>query len=875
MYRLLSLVLLLAVLGGGFLCINLSRAQELVNINTAGIEELDSLPGIGPAKAQAIIDYRQVNGLFQSKEDVMEVSGIGPVTYQDIQHLITLGGVQDDSQLEKIVINEILPNPEGSDETEWVELKNIDEMAVNLDGFQIQDNAKSYTLTSDDLGELNLSPGEFLVLEKDITKIALNNSGGDNLVLTNPDGAVVDSVNYSQTAKEGYSLARDEAGSYRWSDSPTKGIQNEFSQEDGTPGVGSGSSPTEGEANYIKREKIIPSKQSQSGYMGDIYFNELMPNPFGVDSVAGEWLELCNTSTRRVDLGGWRFEDGQEGVVIRDFKIDQKSCSVFELKNKSIILNNYSHQEIGLIDGNGFEVDRVSYNKSKQEGWSYNRCPDHNDWMWLASSSPAMLNYCPPVNEKPQAYFEIEPEPSVDEFVLLDAVESMDSDGEIVEYRWGFGRQVWSLGEVDKKFVFNEPAFEIKFLKPGKYSLSLEVVDNLGGSDVMKREVEVVFNRENIIDYSGLRINEILPNPEGPDAEEEWIELYNNSQQDLNLDGFVLDDGEGGSDPFTFFGYTIQAQEHLIILRVESGLTLNNTADSVRLFDPEGKLVDEVSYSGANQGFAYARVDDSEWQWLPYISPGEDNVYYDNSNIPIKNGEYVTDVPLQDLIYEPTGVLVRVTGFVTAEPGLLGKTIFYLGERGAGVQVYSYKKDFPLLALGDKVEVRGVLSDYNSEKRVKIAVSDDILKMDEVNKIEPISLQLEDIGEMHEGALIKVSGEVTEIRGSSLWVDDRTAELKVYLKQNSQIKRDLFEVGNRYSMIGILSQWAGEYRLLPRYVEDVKLLTQVKGDSAKSDNVEINGTQKSVQDNQVYKYLLALAVSVIMILVSVIVRIKR
>ncbi|NWF65228.1 MAG: ComEA family DNA-binding protein [Chloroflexi bacterium] len=62
---------------------------ELININTASPEELDTLPGIGPTIAQRIVDYRTENGPFQTIEDIMNVSGIGPSTFDQIKNLIT------------------------------------------------------------------------------------------------------------------------------------------------------------------------------------------------------------------------------------------------------------------------------------------------------------------------------------------------------------------------------------------------------------------------------------------------------------------------------------------------------------------------------------------------------------------------------------------------------------------------------------------------------------------------------------------------------------------------------------------------------------------------------------------------------------------
>lgn len=64
---------------------------ELININTASIAELDTLPGIGPTTAQKIIDYRDQNGPFLSIEDIINVSGIGPASYERMKDLITVG----------------------------------------------------------------------------------------------------------------------------------------------------------------------------------------------------------------------------------------------------------------------------------------------------------------------------------------------------------------------------------------------------------------------------------------------------------------------------------------------------------------------------------------------------------------------------------------------------------------------------------------------------------------------------------------------------------------------------------------------------------------------------------------------------------------
>ena len=61
-----------------------------VNINTADVEELDGLPEVGPATAEAIIEYRRANGLYRSVSELEEVPGIGPATLEKIKPFATV-----------------------------------------------------------------------------------------------------------------------------------------------------------------------------------------------------------------------------------------------------------------------------------------------------------------------------------------------------------------------------------------------------------------------------------------------------------------------------------------------------------------------------------------------------------------------------------------------------------------------------------------------------------------------------------------------------------------------------------------------------------------------------------------------------------------
>ncbi len=93
MKRLLTLILVLLA------SINLAFAA--VNLNTASVDELDAVKGIGPSKAKAIVDYRTKNGPFKSVDDLKGVKGFGEKSVAKLRSELSVGDVASKAAAKK------------------------------------------------------------------------------------------------------------------------------------------------------------------------------------------------------------------------------------------------------------------------------------------------------------------------------------------------------------------------------------------------------------------------------------------------------------------------------------------------------------------------------------------------------------------------------------------------------------------------------------------------------------------------------------------------------------------------------------------------------------------------------------------------------
>lgn len=664
-----------------------------------------------------------------------------------------------------VVINELIPNPTNS--IEWVELYNKTPSAVDIAGWKLFDG------TDNSIKSLSGTISATGFLSFDLSSARLNNSG-DIVVLKAPDSTVIDVISYGDwddgnvadnaptPANAGQSVARKSNGADTGVDS------SDFMLSD---------APSKGATNVIvvnTTETVYQGSNTPQTYTTPV--PKIVINEFVADPEDGpEWAELYNTGEVSVELEGWIIEEGAgrktklSGTFIPgQYKVIEEIAG--NLNNKGDIIR--------LKNDKGEVVDAVAYGT-----WEDGDPKDNAS----ASGDP---------NSVARAKDGADTNVDQDDFAVTKIVTK------------GKANVIEAVAEV------------VEVAKPAQISAAQKFQS---GESKKVSEAVKVSPRLDVI--GKLFISEILPDPEGSD-EAEFVELYWNGSEPLQLKGFQVDDDEGGSRPFTLSDILIKAQDYLVLPRTLTKLALNNNGDSVRLLDPAGNLINEVQYEDSASGRSFARREDGKWLWTA-PTPGGVNVFDTEAVEEVVDAEKaakeaeVNEIALKDVRELEVGDQVRVSGVVAVLPGVLGSQIFYLA--GSGIQVYMYKKDFPKLAVGDLISVEGQLSQSGGEMRIKVKERVDIAVEKHGAPPAPHEVAAADIGEELEGSLVKVAGTIIDVTKTGIMLDDGDGEILVVIKPTTDIDAKELTPGTKVTVTGIVSQTKSGYRVLPRFQEDIEV----------------------------------------------------
>ncbi len=115
-----------------------------------------------------------------------------------------------------------------------------------------------------------------------------------------------------------------------------------------------------------------------------------------------------------------------------------------------------------------------------------------------------------------------------------------------------------------------------------------------------------------------------MANPKA-EYDSEWVEIYNGSTTSIDLDGWKVDDGEGGGSPLHLPAGSIAESGGYLVVDLPNSL-LNNDGDSIRLIRPDGVVADTTSYASSAADTSHCRALDGSWYESEQPTPGAPNI---------------------------------------------------------------------------------------------------------------------------------------------------------------------------------------------------------------------------------------------------------
>lgn len=361
-----------------------------------------------------------------------------------------------------------------------------------------------------------------------------------------------------------------------------------------------------------------------------------------------------------------------------------------------------------------------------------------------------------------------------------------------------------------------------------------------------------------------IQLSELLPDPSGSDATDEWIELVNTGTQPVDIYGWEVTVGD---DSYLLKEVTqIASNSYLLLPVTETNLSLNNSGETVTLIDPMGEAMDSVTYVDAPTGQSYSNSVGG-WQWTVTLTPGEVNVISapssteaaaeddttatdsSTSTTSVEEdagaAESTTTISIFDAKALDSGQEVIVQGIVSVIPGVYSTTYFYMQDETSGIQIYSSSKAFPALVIGDVIQVTANTSTSNGEERLVVENIDDIVVVSQGAQLTPQAVVVP-ASEQY-GQLVTVTGTVTTVSGSTIQLD---TNWEIYLKRGTEISASSFTEGSVTTVIGVLIGTDDGVQVWPRAATDVVLDATIASATTEGIAGTGNATQLNNTDMQ-------------------------
>jgi len=395
-----------------------------------------------------------------------------------------------------------------------------------------------------------------------------------------------------------------------------------------------------------------PAGQSETNSSG-LVINEIMYDAEGKDDNK-EWLEVKNLTGEEFDLSDLKIIDHKgnhplpkeisklppNGFFIfahnaEQFLLDYPNIECLVIDGTLDLLNNgetikivkkteevfsltYSSADGGAGDGKTLERKEKDGLFVLQASQEKGGTPGRENSLWQEVLPPAeeepteeTPGTAPPAETDPESFAPLKADIGPDITALVGQKIAFDTKlcaGQVKYIFWNFG---------DGASLTGKETTEHAYLFPGKYLASLTVGD--GAAELTDFRAVTILAGE-------IEISEFLAQAPEADAENEWIELFNNSASPVFLDGWMLDDEEKGSSPFVFpKNSLIPEKSYLVLSRQTTKIALNNDGDAVRLLLPDKEVFQEIKYEKAAKGKCASIFKDQDFYWTDFCTPGQTN----------------------------------------------------------------------------------------------------------------------------------------------------------------------------------------------------------------------------------------------------------
>jgi len=413
---------------------------------------------------------------------------------------------------------------------------------------------------------------------------------------------------------------------------------------------------------------ILAPSQSHAQSASGIYFNELMWRGSEV-STSDEWIELYNDSDEVVDLSGWRISDEVKAETMLEitsgqiaahdyFLISNNSMAhVFstgesildiepDIVNSAVSLSN-EHLKLTLKDTSGEIVDYAGNGEKPFFGEfngsiaSMQRTVFEEGTLganWKATETkenldPASTSFATPQSSGAPKIQSVDLKNNSFEvgsdFVLQFSYLVSDTQNDLADIRVDLQSSGGNIASQIK--IFGEDEFVFK--NTGDCPKVIISFVDLKGLIAQQAYNLICYQNSNQIKFS-----EVLPHPLEVDwnndgtknTKDEWMELVNFSDVEVDLGGWVIKDESGKS--FTIKNQTIDAQSFLIIYGSTSQISINDSGEILYLLDPSGEMVDllKIPSASSKQDESFALWGD-RWHFTNTPTPGEVNLIYQSS----------------------------------------------------------------------------------------------------------------------------------------------------------------------------------------------------------------------------------------------------